>query len=186
MIFVLCGPGGVGKGTVASLLCQRNEWLALSRSWTTRKRREGESEDAYVFVDQAHFKAAVEADGFLEWAWFLDNLYGTPLPGHEYVGCDRHILLEIDVQGAAQVRERVPSAVVVVLVPPSDEELMRRLQGRGDDASHVLARMRLADEEIQAAVAIGARRVVNDDLDRTVAEVGQLFRAAVEERCAGS
>ncbi len=176
----------MGKGTVASLLCQRNEWLALSKSWTTRKRREGESEDAYVFVDQAHFKAAVEADGFLEWAWFLENLYGTPLPSREYLGCERHILLEIDVQGAAQVRERVRGAVIVVLMPPSEEELMRRLRGRGDDPSHVVARMRLAAEEIKAAVAIGARSVVNDDLDRTVAEVGDIFRAAAEERCGGT
>ncbi|MCL4369207.1 MAG: guanylate kinase [Actinobacteria bacterium] len=161
----------MGKGTVASLLCQRNEWLALSKSWTTRKRREGESEDAYVFVDQAHFKAAVEADGF---------------PSREYLGCERHILLEIDVQGAAQVRERVRGAVIVVLMPPSEEELMRRLRGRGDDPSHVVARMRLAAEEIKAAVAIGARSVVNDDLDRTVAEVGDIFRAAAEERCGGT
>ncbi|MDA8262182.1 MAG: guanylate kinase, partial [Actinomycetota bacterium] len=177
------GPGGVGKGTVASMLCQRNEWLALSRSWTTRQRRDGESEDAYVFVDQAHFKAAVEADGFLEWAWFLDNLYGTPLPGAEYVGCDKHILLEIDVQGAAQVRERVPSAVIVVLEPPSQEELRRRLQGRGDDNAHVAARLRLAAEEIKAALSIGARSVVNDDLDHAVSAVAEIFRTAVQERC---
>ena len=176
----------MGKGTVASLLCQRNEWLALSRSWTTRKRRAGESEAAYVFVDHAHFKATVEAEGFLEWAWFLDNLYGTPVPGDEYAGCERHLLLEIDVQGAAQVRDRVPGAVIVVLLPPSEEELRRRLQGRGDDPSHVMARMRLATEEIKSAIAVGARGVVNDDLEQAVAEVGDIFRAAVEERCGHS
>ena len=165
------------------MLCRRNEWLELSRSWTTRKRREGESGDAYVFVDQAHFKAAVQADGFLEWAWFLENLYGTPFPGEEYGGCQKHILLEIDVQGAAQVRERVPGAVVVVLEPPSEDELRRRLQGRGDDHAHVEARMRLSMAEIRAAHALGALGIVNDDLDQTVTEVGEVFRAAVLKRC---
>lgn len=181
MIFVLCGPGGVGKGTVASRLVQRIDTLELSRSWTTRKRRQGESEGAYVFVDMAQFKEAIAEDRFVEWAWFLDNLYGTPMPDTGVYGCDRHLLLEIDVQGAAQIKERVPAAVIIVLLPPDEEELRSRLHKRGDDDSHVRARSLLAATEIAAAIGLGGVPIINADLDVAVDQAAAL----INERIAG-
>ena len=179
MIFVLCGPGGVGKGTVASRLVERIDSLELSRSWTTRMRRDQESESAYTFVDTAQFKSAIDRDQFVEWAWFLDNLYGTPMPDASVYGCSDHLLLEIDVQGAAQIKDRVPGAVIIVLLPPSDEELRDRLRKRGDDERHVEARSILASKEIAAGIELGAIPVVNANLDDAVDEIVALIRELI-------
>jgi len=126
LIFVLIGPGGVGKGTVAERLVARDPGLWLSRSWTTRPQRPGEADDAYVFVDRDAFEAHRAAGGFFESAEFLENLYGTPHP-HGPSGSD--VLLEIDVEGARQVLDRRPDATVILLVPPSLEEQEARMAG---------------------------------------------------------
>jgi guanylate kinase len=165
---VLIGPGGAGKGTVAELLRARVPRLWLSRSWTTRPRREGEAEDAYVFVDRDAFEEHARAGGFLEWAEFLGNLYGTPVPdppdGHD-------LLLEIDLQGARQVMELRPEATVILVVPPSLEAQKTRLVARGDDQEHVRRRLAKGEEETRLGRALASRIVVNDDLERVVAEV---------------
>ncbi len=138
-------------------------------------RRDQESESAYYFVDVAQFKSAIDHGQFVEWAWFLDNLYGTPMPDASVYGCTHHLLLEIDVQGAAQIKDRVPGAVIIVLLPPSEEELRDRLRKRGDDESHVEARSVLAATEIAASVELGAIPVVNVNLDDTVDEIVALM-----------
>lgn len=172
---MLIGPGGVGKGTVARTLDERDPRLWLSRSWTTRPRRPTEPADAYVFTDRARFMAHVAGGGFLEWAEFLDNLYGTPVP-EAPPGSD--VLLEIDVQGARQVLERLPSAVVVLLVPPSSEELEARLRRRGDSEDHVRRRLEVGLRELAEGRALATQIVVNDDLERAVSEVAAIIDAA--------
>jgi guanylate kinase len=176
---VLIGPGGTGKGTVASRLLDADDRLWLSRSWTTRTPREGEDPHAYVFVDRDAFEAHVADDGFLEWAEFLGNLYGTPVPTPPE-GSD--VLLEIDLEGARQVVDRHPSATVILLTPPSEEVQAQRLRGRGDSDEHVKRRIEKGRQEIAEGRGIAHHEVVNDDLEEAVAEVlgilGRLRRAS--------
>jgi guanylate kinase len=173
---VLIGPGGAGKGTVAERLVARDPRLWLSRSWTTRPRRAGEPADAYVFVDRATFEARARGGGFLEWAEFLGNLYGTPVPD---VGPDRDVLLEIDVQGARQVLAGRPDALVVMLVPPSRTVQRERLLARGDSEEHVRHRLEVGEEEARSGAKLaGGNVVVNDDVDEAVSQVAAIVDRA--------
>lgn len=146
--------------------------LWLSRSWTTRPRRPGEPADAYEFVDRATFEERARAGGFFEWAEFLGHLYGTPLaeppPG-------RDVLLEIDLQGARQVRSRRPDAVLILLRPPSAEAQAERMRARGDDEDRITARLEAGQEEERAGLELADAVVVNADLDRAVAEVAGIL-----------
>jgi len=177
VIVVVCGPGGVGKGTVVARLVAEDPKLWLSRSWTTRAQRPGERDDAYTYVDRATFEARVADDGFLEHAEFLGNLYGTPWPDTD---ADHDVVLEIDVQGAAQVLDRAPSDQVlfILLEPPSPEVQAERLRGRGDPPDQAERRIAVAQGELEEGRRLGAVRIVNDDLDRTVAEVQRLIAEA--------
>ena len=179
MVIVLAGPGGVGKGTIAEQLVALDPRLWLSRSWTTRDRRPGENPDAYVFVDREAFQAHVKAGGFLEWNEFHGNLYGTPLPSADP---DRDVLLEIDVNGAKQVRDRLDDALLLFVDAPDRDVQRRRLQGRGDPPERVEARIAEAEREFRDAVALGCLFLVNDDLDRVVAEIRQLIDDARRAR----
>ena len=181
MIIVVCGPGGVGKGTVVARLVAADPGLWLSRSWTTRAQRPGERDDAYTYVDRETFEKRVAADGFLEHAEFLGNLYGTPWPEP---GDARDVVLEIDVQGAEQVIERVPESqrLFILLEPPSPEVQAERLRGRGDPPEQAEERIRVAQGEIAQARSLDAISIVNDDLDRTVTEVERLIAEARAER----
>lgn len=166
---------------MADRLVARDPSLWLSRSWTTRDPRPGERErGAYVFVDRATFEEAVAHGRFLEWAEFLDNLMGTPMPDPP-PGAD--VLLEIDVQGAEQVVARRPDATVILLLPPSPEVQAERLAARGDDEEHIRRRVALGRAELERGSKIAAHTVVNDDLERAVAELAAIVegtRAAAE------
>jgi guanylate kinase len=166
-IAVLIGPGGVGKGTLARRLVDADERLWLSKSWTTRPVRDTEDGTEYRFVDRSTFEQAIADDAFLEWAEFHGNLYGTPRPP----AGERDVLLEIEVQGAEQVLAHDPSAVVVLVVAPSMEQLEDRLRGRGDAEEHVQKRLSSAPNELAKGQSIATRVVVNDDLDRATGEI---------------
>jgi guanylate kinase len=129
-----------------------------------------------VFVDRSAFEAHRDAGGFLEWAEFLGNLYGTPVPSA--VPGDRDVVLEIEVQGARQIAAIDPDALFVFVRPPSSAEQERRLRGRGDPEEVVQKRLAKAAEEADAAVELGAIEVVNDDLDRCVDEILGLIASA--------
>jgi guanylate kinase len=174
VIVVISGPGGVGKGTLVARLVERDPRLWLSRSWTTRDPRPGEAPDAYHFVSRDDFEARIAADGFLEWAPFLDYLQGTPLPE---APAGRDVVLEIDVQGARQVRERHPDALLLFIDAPSRDEQRRRLEARGDAPERVQQRLDIAEAEAEAAQGLGMRVIVNDDLTTALEEL----QAALEE-----
>ena len=125
LIIVISGPGGAGKGTLVDALLERDTALWLSRSWTTRTQREGEPDEAYVFVSRDQFHRRIGDKGFLEWTEFLGNLYGSPIPDDD-IGSD--IVLEIELHGAKQVKEQHPEALLVFVMPPSRQEQERRLQ----------------------------------------------------------
>lgn len=172
MIIVVSGPGGVGKGTIVDALVQRDDRLFLNRSWTTRERRPSEAVDAYVFTDSATFEQHIAAGGFVEWTEFLGNYYGTPMP--EPID-GRDTVLEIEVDGARQVKALHPDAVLIFVLPPSPEEQARRLRGRGDPDIQVAKRVRKAEEEEPIGRALADHIVVNDDLGRTVDEMLQII-----------
>ncbi len=157
---------------MAARLVAEDPTLWLSRSWTSRAPRSGESPDAYVFVERAAFEQAIAEGGFFEWAEFLGNLYGTPVadppPGTD-------LLLEIDLQGAREVRRLRPEATLVLLCPPSAEIQEARLRARGDDEEHIARRIAEGVEEVRAGQALADAVVVNDELDRTVAEIASIL-----------
>lgn len=174
LIFVLSGPSGTGKGTIVDALVEADPSLWLSRSWTTRARRSGESPYAYRFVDRPTFVAHVEADGFLEHAEVFGNLYGTPRPTPP-AGSD--VVLEIDVQGAQQVRERFAGAVLIFVEPPNRDAQQARLRARGDDETVIAKRLAKADAEEAVGHRIADHVVVNDELGRAVDEVAGIVAA---------
>jgi len=180
---VLSGPGGAGKGTVVERLVADDPSLWLSRSWTTRQRRPGESEGAYVFVDRAAFERHIESGGFLEWTEFLGNLYGTPLP-ESPEGTD--VVLEIELDGARQVQALEPDAVVILLLPPSPEVQAARLTGRGDRPEDVERRLAKGRDEARIGREMTDHIVVNDELERTVAQVAGIVESARAARRAPS
>ena len=154
---------------------QRVPNLWLSRSWTTRKQRAGEPDDAYTFVDRDTFFARRDAGGFLEWVELLpDYFMGTPLPDPPP---GKDMILEIDVRGAQQVREKYPEAVVILVLPPSAEELERRMRKRGDPEELIRARLELGAAEEAAGREIAGHVLVNDDLDRAVNQLAGIVRS---------
>ena len=174
---VITGPSGVGKGTLVQRLLERNPKIWLSVSATTRSPREGEQDGlSYFFQSRERFDALVADGGLLEWAEFAGNCYGTPrAPVEEQLSTGRPVLLEIELEGARQVRRSFPDGVQIFLAPPSFEELERRIRGRGTDPEEaILRRLARAQEELKSKAEFDAV-VVNDDFDQALLRLEQLM-----------
>ena len=179
LVLVLIGPGGVGKGTVAKRLVAADPQLWLSRSWTTREPRANEDGSEYDFVDRATFESAIREDYFLEWALFQGNLYGTPSPE---LAEERDVVLEIEVQGAEQVRQRHRAALVVLIEPPTMSELHDRLRTRGDSEDHIARRLSSTPNELARGRALADYVVINDDIERVTAEILSILEGRRRQR----
>jgi guanylate kinase len=168
-LLVLSGPGGVGKSTVAKALRKRNEfWVSVSATTRTARHNEVDGVD-YFFYSESEFDNAVKTDLFLEWAEFAGNRYGTPRkPVEDALREGKNVLLEIEISGAKQVKESAPEAVLIFLQPPSWEELVSRLEGRGTDSpERRAARLALAQEEL-AQAGLFDLSVVNTRVEEVV------------------
>jgi len=174
-LIVLSGPGGVGKSTVAKAL-KDSSGLHVSVSATTRAPRFNEIEGVdYHFVSQDEFDQSIARDEFLEWAEFAGNRYGTPRKAvEEALDSGLSVLLEIEISGARQVKEKMPDAVLVFLEPPTWEELVSRLEGRGTDSpERRAARLALAQEEM-AAASFFDKVLINEEVEKVVASLIEL------------
>ena len=178
-LFVIAAPSGAGKTTLVKALTTRNPELRFSISYTTRPQRRTEAHGVdYLFVDKPRFEQLRVDGALLESAEVFDNFYGTSREQVEkHLGEGRHVILEIDWQGAAQVRERHPGTVGIFILPPSRESLAERLAGRGQDSDAVIAR-RMAD-----AIAEMSHweefdfLVINDDFEAALADLRSIVRS---------
>ncbi|AFY31377.1 guanylate kinase [Calothrix sp. PCC 7507] len=166
-LIVLTGPSGVGKGTLMRSLLQRHPELYYSVSVTTRSPRPGEINGKnYYFISRSKFEQLVAQGEFLEWAEFAGNYYGTPREAVlNQVKSGKLVVLEIELEGARQIRRSFPSAQSIFILPPSFDELEKRIRGRAQDAEEAIARrLSCAQTEIQAADEFDMQ-IVNDDFE---------------------
>ena len=184
LLIVISGPSGVGKDTLIKRLLELDRNLRYSVSCTTRRPRPNEKDGVdYTFVSREQFKKLIEENAFLEWADYNGNLYGTLADRVERARADGHdIVLKIEVKGAEQVRERVPDGIFIFVVPPSVDELVRRQEERNTETSSDMnARREIATREMEYS-----RRydhiVVNDELERAVAQILAIVQKARESQ----
>ena len=178
-LIVISGPSGAGKSTVVFKAIEGREDVCFSTSVTTRKPRPGEVDGReYFFVDPDRFKEMVENDELLEHAEYVANSYGTPRAYvEEKLNAGLNVLLDIEVQGARQIHEKKPDAVMIFIVPPSLEELEKRLKGRGTDTERAIeARLIRARQEYQEADFYDYL-IINDDADKAAKELSAIILA---------
>ncbi len=178
---VLCAPSGAGKTTLARMLTETFDSFSFSVSCTTRPPRTGEIDGKdYEFLDKAEFMRRRDAGFFAEWAEVHGNFYGTPLETtRNLLASSRDVLFDIDVQGAAQLKQNLPGAVFVFVLPPSMEELERRLRGRGTDRAEVIAaRLAAASEEMMQAHWFDAW-IINSNLEKAFQDLCAVYKAAL-------
>ena len=182
VLAVVSGFSGAGKGTVMKRLLERYDDYALSISVTTRSPRPGE-EDAreYFFRTREEVEEMIRAEELLEYAEYVGNYYGTPrFYVEEQLAKGKNVILEIEIQGAMKIKEKIPEAVLIFVTPPTVEELKKRLEGRGTESPEVIAsRLKRAGEEAEGMEQYDYL-LVNDDLEECVEE---LHRIMSSERC---
>lgn len=179
-LIVISGFAGAGKGTVVKRLLKDYDCYALSVSMTTRAPRDGEEDGVhYFFRDKETFEQKIKEDGFVEYARYCDNYYGTPKAYvEEMLNAGKNVILEIEIQGALKIKEKYPDAMLLFITPPSAKILRERLVGRGTETMEVIEkRMKRAYEESQG-IENYEYLVINDDLDQCVAQVHELVKAA--------
>ena len=177
---MISGPSGVGKSSVVHALADRMTFH-FSVSWTTRERRPGERDGIdYVFVDRKRFEDGIAEAGFLEWAEYSGHLYGTPRAAVlAHLDAGEHVLLDIENDGAGQVKKAYSDAVLVFILPPSLEELERRLRDRGDTAEEdIQKRLGIAASQMQEAELKFDHRVVNSEVGAVADEIVSILHSA--------
>lgn len=179
-LYIVAAPSGAGKTTLVRMLLEKDAGIRLSISYTTRLPRPGEQDGReYHFVEVADFLAKIEDGDFLEWAEVHGNYYGTSKSGIEAeMLAGRDVLLEIDWQGAQQVRKLFPAAIGVFILPPSRDELERRLAGRGTDSADVISRRMAAARDEMRHVGEFDYVIINDDLPQALADLCSVVRAS--------
>lgn len=183
ILMVISGFSGAGKGTVVKKLLQNYDNYALSISMTTRAPREGEQDGReYFFVSRESFEETIEKNGLIEYATYCENYYGTPRAYvEEQLSAGKDVILEIEIQGALQIKERFPESLLLFITPPNAPELKRRLEGRGTETGEVIAkRLSRAYEESEGMDAYDYI-VINDDLEQCVRELHAMIEAARNE-----
>ena len=180
LLIVLSGPSGVGKGTVRAAVFANNQFqYVYSVSATTRAQRPGEVDGKdYYFVSREEFETMIRNEDLLEYAEYVGNYYGTPIQKiEENLAAGRDVFLEIEVQGAMKVKERMPEGIFIFLAPPNLEELESRFTGRGTDAAHVIQeRMATAKEEIELMQHYDYV-VVNDQVQHAVDKINAIIQS---------
>ena len=178
-LIIITGPSGVGKGTVVKELLDRNKDIWLSISATTRNPRIGEKDgEDYYFISNEKFKDMIDKKEFLEWAQFAGNYYGTPLSTvNEKIEKGFIVLLEIEVEGAKQIKEKFPEALSIFLLPPSKAELEKRIRNRGTEKEEAIdRRLSRANYEIASSDQFDFV-LTNRDVDETVKEVFKIIKS---------
>ncbi len=176
---MISGPSGAGKGTLVKRLVEQIPDCWVSVSATTRPPREGEVDGVhYLFMSVEEFEQIIQNDGLIEWAKVHSNYYGTPIgPIKEHLAAGDTVLLEIDVQGGFQVREKLPQARLVFIAPPSEEELAHRLRGRATETEEAIScRLENAKGEMEASKRYDVV-IVNDDLEQATNELVKVIQS---------
>ena len=181
MIFVITGASGCGKTTLVRLVLERQKEILFAVSHTTREMRSSEEEGRdYYFVSDSEFKQMIQQEKFVEWAVVHGNYYGTSKREIEKKGAMGNLLLDIDVQGAQQVKSRIKKAVFIFILPPSFQELQRRITERGqDDADAIQTRLDVASKEIRAYPEFDFI-IINDQLEKAAKELESII---ISTRC---